>query len=348
MRIYPYDNHKRQGDKSLKTKRDININIVLIIILSVMFILFLSGIIILVNAKQKTKSHKIMQLTTPMQTDNIPIKHTTTLETQDDILVVMKTKERPHESKNDISIDNIDISEPAYTNEYNLADKKYQSDTLWVTSNNYKTKDQYILTHIVCADTNIPKVSMGQTKTKLLENIQESHNRLKWSLGISASSYNTKRSTIDDGVYINDGECIYGDKTIGTEMCITSDGTLYSPDTNVSADQLIQDDVMYTIVSIYPTLIIDGTKQPIQKDNELAKIIIGMVRPKEYYIIATNNGTYIDKNTYADYQDILLEKGCVYAKALNVEADTNVMLNGKTLNNSPAKHKQALDFLTFN
>ena len=234
-----------------------------------------------------------------------------------------------------------------FSNEYADADYAYASESLFCTINKYTDPDTYWMAHVIVAPGNLPKVVPGGEGIHDTSSILQNQKEHGWKFGINGS-YCDGDKNICDGVYINDSQLINGEDASGNELCITSDGTLFTPAAGTSYTELIENGTIHTALSENPVIINDGQIIDIEpKKQETCKTVIGMVRPYEYYIVVASDGQYITDITYNDISQILQQAGCTYAKALSSAANVNMVYDGEIINQSADKDKELIDVIAF-
>ena len=231
--------------------------------------------------------------------------------------------------------------------EYENANYKYASDKLFVALNAFNEPDDYWIAHVITKNGNIPKIRMGNDEFKSIEKLRNNEGRNKWILGINGSYYD-KEYAPPAGIYINEGTVYQDEPASGDEMCILNNGALFTPPKDTSAKDLLDMGVISTIISENPVLIDNGEKCEIVTNNKnLPKTVIGMVAPGEYYIVIASNGTYTSQITFEDIQNILLERNCIYAKAMSGSTYTTMMFQCEQINEPAVNDKPMIDILTF-
>lgn len=166
------------------------------------------------------------------------------------------------------------------------------------------------------------------------------------SIGCSSLlPYNRGVCLINGKLYQSDGFVLrdtvdYSEKTTGSELCLTKDGSLFTPEKGVSAQELVSMGVTDTIAcSSEPVLIKDGVVQEIndtssrQRYNRMA---VGMVKPGEYYILAAG-GIYTSDNTnhgmtQKEVQDLFAKYGCTFARCMDGGGSATMYFNGQVRN----------------
>ena len=175
--------------------------------------------------------------------------------------------------------------------------------------------------------------------------------RKTWKIGVNGSPFSGDNGKpLGGAVFIRDGKVIDGDTTNGGEICMKSDGTLYSPESGVSASQLISDGVIQSWGSSDPVLISNGVSQGIESgeynnSDAYSRTVIGMVKPGEYYIITS--GVSGDCGiSLVESRNILSGVGCVYARPLGSGNDSSLVFQNGLINH-PARlsEKAVSDFL---
>ena len=236
-----------------------------------------------------------------------------------------------------------------------LADSNYShiSDSIFTTiTKKSKGSGEYWLTHVVVNDVNQLKAGLsyddfGGTREKPTD----ASKRLNWVVGGNASyfSYNTGEPACAS-VFIRDGQIIKGSKTNGNEVCILSDGRLYTPPKGIDAQELINMDVRDIWGTCDPLLIQDGQLKDLSnvKKNSYPRCAIGMVSPGEYYMITAGKNGYKAGLTFKQMQDIFNSLGCAYARSLDGGGSATLVFNNKLINSPAAKtERPVVDFIYF-
>ncbi len=237
-----------------------------------------------------------------------------------------------------------------YSDEFSNADVKYVSDTLWITGTKYAANDVYWLYHIICSKNNTPRMAMSRNESTKTETILQNEAKNGWTFAVNGSYYD-KDYNPTTGLYMCDQE-VYSNitTTSGNELCITTDGLLFTPEPGLSASDLISMNVIDTIVSDNPTLIKDGKITDIPTtylDNINTKTIIAMKDKGEYYIIVAADGMYTNYNDYNTLTNILLNKHCTYAKAVSSASNVTAALNDRVIVNPPLENRSLIDVFAF-
>lgn len=103
--------------------------------------------------------------------------------------------------------------------------------------------------------------------------------------------------------------------TAGREICVTSEGTFFSPGKGYNIRSLSASGVIFISDTASPLLIQDGSLFNEGDTEGMGGILcnaVGMVSPGEYYLLTTT-----DTMTYASLQSIFASLGCTYARALS-------------------------------
>ena len=177
--------------------------------------------------------------------------------------------------------------------------------------------------------------------------------RKTWKIGVNGSPFSGDNGKpLGGAVFIRDGKIIDGDTTNGGEICMKSDGTLYSPESGISASQLISDGVVQSWGSLDPILISEGVTKGIEDEEysnsgAYSRTVIGMVKPGEYYIITS--GVSGDCGiSLVEARNILNGVGCVYARPLGSGDDSSLVFQNGLINHPAGLSEKAVsDFLYF-
>lgn len=252
-----------------------------------------------------------------------------------------------------------------YAAEYANAQYRHISDNIYATSTKGSTATGvYWLTHVVInSPTQIHGGMSNDTFGGSKERPTKASKRQNWVVGTNGSFfYYDGGSPALAGVFIKDGQHIGGAQTNGKEMCLRSDGTLFTPQAGTSAADLLNQGVVQTWGTALPPLIIDGVGQAktptvnikdrgTSQDYNVSypRTAYGMVRPCEYYIITAGEKSYDNGLTLQELIDIFQSKGCVYARALDGGGSSSLVFEN-TLVNVPCPYgseRAVADFIYF-
>ena len=152
-------------------------------------------------------------------------------------------------------------------------------------------------------------------------------------------------------VILHDEEIVRNGVTNGSEVCIFSDGTLFSPHPGMhfSGDTLYEMGVKSNVGTADPLLIQDGNLESFPAgvaSNIYPRTAIGMVSPGEYYFLVAGSGGYKGGLSYKQMQGIFYALGCDYARSLDGGGSSAMVINGKLMN-TPAEgpERAVVDFI---
>lgn len=229
----------------------------------------------------------------------------------------------------------------------------YESDSIFTTLT-YKTEgsSKYYLTHIVVNNPNQLKSGLsyddfGGTREKPTS----ASKRLNWVVGANASyfSYDTGEP-VTAGVFIRDGKHIKGERTNGNEVCVLSNGTIYTPSKNITAQELLDAGVRDIFGTVDPLLIQNGVMMDLGSNGAKTypRCAIGMVAPGEYYMITTSSGSYSGGLSFSKMQSIFNSLGCTYARSLDGGGSASLVFKDKLVNKPAAGGERPVtDFIYF-
>jgi exopolysaccharide biosynthesis protein len=242
-----------------------------------------------------------------------------------------------------------------YASEFANAKYSHISDTIFATVGEYyTTTGVYLLTHVVINDPSQIKGGLSNdTFGGTREKPSKASKRLNWVLGTNGSYfyYNGGCPALA-GVFIKNGQVVQGSAANGSEMCLKSDGTLFTPEVGTSASNLISMGVVQSWGTALPPIITGGVGQSdgsTDYTDTYPRTVYGMVAPGEYYIITAGSGSYKNGISLQEAQNILLAKGCTYARALDGGGSSSLIFEN-TLINTPAasgKERAVADFVYF-
>ena len=252
-----------------------------------------------------------------------------------------------------------------YAAEYANAQYKHISDNIYATSTKGSTATGvYWLTHVVInSPTQMHGGLANDTFGGSRERPTKASKRQNWVVGTNGSFffYDGGNPALA-GVFIKDGKHISGTQTSGSDMCLRSDGTLFTAPYGSTPQDLLNQGVVQTWGTALPPLIINGVgqaKTPTAniKDRGTSqdynviypRTAYGMVKPCEYYIITAGEKSYDNGLTLQELIDIFLSKGCVYARALDGGGSSSLVFEN-TLVNVPCpkgSERAVADFIYF-
>lgn len=224
-----------------------------------------------------------------------------------------------------VTIENTNVSNALrdYADEIKEADFLHQTDTCLIMIK--KVVDDlgtYYLSHVII---NSPSQITGQLSHNdwggSRERPSDAAERLGLVLATNASyfSYETNNPSTCDVIIKN--KKVYSDgETCGKEVCLLKDGTLYSPGEGLTADDLLEMDVVTTWAAGDPLLIQHGELLSTQHDwvnGKYPRTAIGMIKPCDYYILTAGSGGYKGGLTFDDVQAIYNDLGCEYARTFD-------------------------------
>lgn len=229
----------------------------------------------------------------------------------------------------------------------------YKSDTLSINIEPISQTNPNIkawLCHIVIKSPEQLKSSFANggigTRSKV-SSITENNRGI---LGINASAFSFD-TNMPIGIVIKNGHIYQGG--VGSPMCIKNDGTIFSPDTNVDAQTLINEGVKDTF-NFGPVLINNGQRTVISNGNPSSnypRTVIGQISPTEYWILVVDGkrGDYSIGYTPNQLQDIMLSKGVKYAYNLDGGGSSSLCFNGSLMNNpsDPGGERPVVDAIYF-
>lgn len=149
-------------------------------------------------------------------------------------------------------------------------------------------------------------------------------------------------------VFIHDGNIVKWGVTSGLEVCLKNDGTLFSPQAGLSAQDLINEGVTASWGTSDPPLIVDGYATDLSpaSTNPYPRTAIGMIEPDEYVIITAGSSNYAGGLTFRGMQQIFLDLGCTYARSLDGGGSSSLVFDGELMNTPAAgAESPVVDFL---
>jgi exopolysaccharide biosynthesis protein len=247
------------------------------------------------------------------------------------------------------------LARRSYASEYANAKYKHLTDNIFATvTESYTATGVYLLTHVVINDPSQIKGGMSNdTFGGTREKPTKASARLNWVLGTNGSYfYYDGGYPALAGVFIKNGSVVQGSTANGDEMCLKSDGTLFTPAAGTSASDLIAMGVIQSWGTALPPIITNGAGQSNGSSDytdTYPRTVYAMVGPCEYYIITAGSGSYKNGISLEEAQNILLAKGCTYARALDGGGSSSLVFEN-TLVNVPAasgKERAVADFVYF-
>ncbi len=245
-----------------------------------------------------------------------------------------------------------------YSLEYKTADLKYYSDSLFYTCTRHETDSgSYYLTHIVIADASqiAGEDSFGDFGGER-ETPGAAAERTGAMIAVNGSYFKYETNYATGGnLLIRDNMVFHGNYSDGYEICLRSDGTLFSPGFNTVSSVLAQD-VVFSWGTCEDLLIQDGMKCILTDYDwngaRYPRTAIGMVRPLEYYIITAGTCGYAEGITIYEEQQIFSELGCEYARGLDGGGSSALFIdgeyvneNGDRLDDGSVRRRAVADFL---
>lgn len=152
-------------------------------------------------------------------------------------------------------------------------------------------------------------------------------------------------------VFVNKGQVISGSSTNGKEVCLLSDGSLFTPKAGTSASELVDKGVIATWGTADPLLIQNSERVSTSaqiNDGAYPRTAIGCVEPGEYYIVTAGSSAYSGGLTFKDLQDMFIDLGCNYARSLDGGGSSSLVFDGELINTPAAgEQRPVVDFLYF-
>ena len=242
-----------------------------------------------------------------------------------------------------------------FSQEAEMADYTHISDTIFVTVTRHELEDAfYYLTHVVI---NSPSqlcsgLSYGDYGGER-ELPTDAAKRLNWVVGTNGSNFNYGTGAPEyAGVCIKNRQVMEGTRTNGMEICLMSNGVLFSPDAGVDPERLIASGVTDSW-SCGDTLLIDNGQAVnvgIQSQQyRYPRTAVGMVQPCEYYLITAGSGNYKGGMTYDEVRNVLMLRGCSFGKCMDGGGSSALILDGELINNPAVNDSEraVADFLYF-
>ena len=225
-----------------------------------------------------------------------------------------------------------------YWDEYRAADLKFSSDTLFYTCTRHTTESGfYYLTHVIVADVSqldgllSNDVFGGARETPL-----SAAKRTGAAILLNGSYFSYETNTPTGGtLMIKDNRVLSGEYADGYEVCLRSDGTLFSPGYNTVSSVLAQN-VRFSWGTCEDLLIRDGKQMKLTDldwdSSYYPRTSVGMVRPLEYYFITAGMAGYVGGLTVFEEQEIFQELGCWYARGLDGGGSSALVIGGEYVN----------------
>lgn len=238
-----------------------------------------------------------------------------------------------------------------YKEEYENAEYRYMSKTSFVTIEKYYDGSSiYYLTHIIIDSPSQIKGALsyddwGGTR-ELATDVSTRLNAIITTNG-SYFSYDTG-CPVTCSVYIKNGEILVDGVTNGKEVCLKEDGTLFSPNANITANELLNQGVVDIWGTADPLLIQNGELQEIVNDKSYPRCAYGMVEPCEYYIITAGENNYETGLTFKQLQDRFANLGCTFARSLDGGGSATLVFEDVLMNQpSAGQQRPVVDFIYF-
>lgn len=262
----------------------------------------------------------------PMQTETVETEPAT------ETMVTTETESIPEETQETKPVVSKELTfketcTENYTDEMAQTELTYLSDTTYIAVfQNEINGSPYTLAHVVIKSPNQISTTVSKTRRLSIKLYEDENALLAMSSSMLAGYINFM-----DGLHITNSETISSNQIpIGTELACDTSGTLYKmqPDTPT-------DNIVFTILADTPLLI--QNNEAVQIPDAIApsktcKSAIGMVKPCEYYFLTASDGDYINDITYADMQNILLEKNCSFAQSLTKDVNVAMSFKGELVN----------------
>lgn len=242
-----------------------------------------------------------------------------------------------------------------YREEYRVADEKYKSDTIFVTINKYSSGDEEVaISHVVVKDPSQIKESLAM---KVLgKGLETTSNLAKEEKGVLVTngSYFSKddEEPVYAGFIVSNGEIVKEGTSNGKEICLKSDGTLYTPESGIAVEEeIVKNGLISNWGTDDPVLIQNGELEDVSSDAhniEFPRMAIGMVEPCEYYVITAGSSSYKGGVTFSELQNIFNRLECVYARSLCGGRYSTLVFKGNVVNTLATEEEQKVsDFLVF-
>lgn len=207
----------------------------------------------------------------------------------------------------------VSIAESTLTDEIAASIYNDLSNDFYMTIRKTEEPEMYI-THIVLNNpSQIGVESANGEYGSGLEAPEKAAKRTGWIIGANGSFFDAFTSQpVNPSCIIRNNRIITAGTTTGYEICLTNDGSLFSPPAGIQAEDLIAMGVKDILISTDPLLIQGNAlgEGSTTVGGQFQRTAIGMVTPGEYYIV---NGFL----TYADLQSVFISLGCQYARPLD-------------------------------
>ena len=238
---------------------------------------------------------------------------------------------------------------------------KVDGDGIFATCREYKTATyRVILTHVLVEDpsTQVKMGLSGDSFGGAREKTSSFAARTGAAVAVNGSYfyYETgKPIDVCAPVVLNEGEVLREGSSNGSEICLRSDGSFFSPHPSMpfSADALKNLGVISNLGTADPLLISDGTPQTYPNGGAAGgrypRTALGVVWPGEYYLLTAGfDGSYEGGLSYLQMQSVFWHLGCTYARSFDGGGSATLAVNG-SLVNLPAegKEREVVDFLAF-
>ena len=247
-----------------------------------------------------------------------------------------------------------------YLGEYELADYKYASDTLFVTCTQKETENGglYYLTHVIIADADQIDGVLAHDELRRREEPLEAAQRTGAKVLINGSYFNYGTCLANGGtLLIQDGQVLSGTEADSYEICLREDGALFSPGHN-TVDSVLRQGVKFSWGTCEDLLIRDGQMlELLDLDWDAAaypRSAVGMVCPGNYYLITAGEAHYERGITIYEEQEIFHSLGCWYARGLDGGGSAALVIDGEYVNdNGDAQEdgtvlrRSTVDFVAF-
>ena len=238
-----------------------------------------------------------------------------------------------------------------YGDELEHAWYSYCGENIFVTIRKYRSSmSEYCLTHVVINDpSQIRSALANDTFGGERERSSDASARLGWVVGINGSNFNWDTGEPQyAGICIKDRQVMKGELTDGREICLSDDGSLFSPSKGLSGEELFAMGVTDSW-SCGDTLLIangEGINYGIQSEQyRYPRTAVGMVRPGEYYLINAGSGNYEGGMTYDEVRNVLLGCGCTFGKCMDGGGSSTLIFRNEVVNTPAEKnaHERAMN-----
>lgn len=253
------------------------------------------------------------------------------------------------------------VAEARRENRDELASAEYQycSEDIYVAVSKRQSNSggDYYLTHVIVND---PSQICGALSNDTLGGTRERPSAASmriedWIVGVNGSyfGYDHNEPTMYAHVIIHNGTVYrdYESGTTGQEICLRKDGTLFTPETGLSATVLKSQGVVDIWGTCDPVLIERGilsTDLSGRNPGKHPRTGIGMVTPCEYYLLTSTNGNYKGGLDYSECQELFHELGCEYARTLDGGGSSALAFCGRLISQpATGSERPVADFLYF-